>query len=183
MRLPNVAKRMDLKTAPGLSDLLVGRASGNDVLQHVEKFKNFFVISAGNVPPNPSELLGSRRMERCVAAFTDSFEYVIIDLPPVNVVSDALALSKLVNGYVFVVRQNYSTRQAVSEAIAKMRIVDAKLLGFVMTSVPVSGKSYRYRRSKYYNYGYGYHRYSRRPKGEAALAKDEGEAVTPDLHV
>lgn len=184
MRLPNVAKRMNLKAEPGLSDLLVGRANGSDVLQHVEKFKNFFVISAGKVPPNPAELLGSHRMEKCVEAFTDSFEYVIIDLPPVNIVSDALALTKLVGGYVFVVRQDFSTRQSVTEAIAKMHNVEAKLLGFVLTSVPVPGKSSRYRRSKYYsgNYRYSYG-HSHRGKGEVNLAQGEGEPVRPVLHV
>ena len=184
LRLPNVAKRMNLKVEPGLSDLLVGRASGNDVLQHVEKFKNFFVISAGKVPPNPAELLGSRRMEQCVAAFTDSFEYVIVDLPPINIVSDALALTKLVSGYVFVVRQDFSTRQSVTEAIAKMHNVDAKLLGFVMTSVPAPGKGGRYSRSKYYskNYRYSYG-YGRRSRGEAKLAKGEETVAKPDLNV
>ena len=123
-------------------------------------------------------------MEQCVAAFTDSFEYVIVDLPPINIVSDALALTKLVSGYVFVVRQDFSTRQSVTEAIAKMHNVEAKLLGFVMTSVPAPGKSGRYSRSKYYskNYRYSYG-YGRRSRGEAKLAKGEETVAKPDLNV
>ena len=108
---------------------------------------------------------------------------MIIDLPPVNIVSDALALTKLVGGYVFVVRQDFSTRQSVTEAIAKLHNVEARILGFVLTSVPVSGKSYKYRRSKYYGSSYRNGYGNRHGRGDVKFAKGEGEAVRPDLNV
>lgn len=174
MRLPNIAKRLGLNATPGLSDLLVGTANGEEVLQHVGRFIKFFAITAGNVPPNPSELLGSARMQDCVLATADSFEYVIIDLPPVNVVSDALALSKMIDGYVFVVRQDYATRQSVTEAMNKMSIVEAKVLGFVMNAVGSGGKSYGYRKGSRYGYDYGKYYGASQHKRESS--KNQGKA-------
>ena len=131
MRLPNQAARLDLAEAPGLSNLLVNLAKQEEVLQRSPVQENLHVITAGDIPPNPSELLGSERMRVCLQELGEIYDYIILDLPPVNIVSDALALARMVDGFVFVVRQEYSARQAVIQAIKQLEMVDAKILGFV----------------------------------------------------
>lgn len=157
MRLPNHAKRLGLKEAPGLSNLLVGLATGSEVLQHSQQMENLYVITAGDIPPNPSELLGAERMKECIQAFTENFDFVIIDLPPVGVVTDALTISRQVDGFVFVVRQDYSERELIAHALDQLSIVEARILGFVMNQAASKSGNYTYRR---YDKSYRYNRYS-----------------------
>lgn len=168
MRLPNHAKRLGLKEAPGLSNLLVGMAKGSEVLQHSQDMENLYVITAGDIPPNPSELLGAERMKECIQAFTESFDFVIIDLPPVDVVTDALTISRQVDGFVFVVRQDYSERELIARALDQLSIVEARILGFVMNQAAGKGGNYTYRRyDKSYHYGH-YGSYAKNEGGKTA---------------
>ena len=153
MRRPRVAKALQLQATPGLSNLLAGMADG--VIQQSKQQKNLYFIPAGDIPPNPSEMLGSARMRSCVQTLTERFDFLIIDLPPINIVTDAMSLSNLVDGFIFVVRQEYSTRQAVKDAMRQLTLVGSKVLGFVVTDGQTRGKSYRYRYGKYgRKYGY-----------------------------
>ena len=149
MRLPHFARRLDLKTRPGLSNLLVGLSGENDVLQNSGFFDNWKVITAGAVPPNPSELLGSERMRDAIEKFSKTFDYIVIDLPPVNIVTDSLVVSKLVDGIILIARKDYSYRQSLQEAIGRFTVSGAKLLGLVLTHVDAPDKSYK----KYSRYG------------------------------
>lgn len=175
MRRPRISKILQLKSGPGLSNLLAGLADG--VVQQHQQQKNLYFIPAGDIPPNPSELLGSLRMESCIKTLTERFDFLIIDLPPINIVSDAMSLCKLVDGFIFVVRQEYSTRQAVKDSMRQLAIADARILGFVMTDGQERGKSYRYRYGKYgRKYGYS-GEYSYKDKAEKpAAAQESGKA-------
>lgn len=155
MRLPTIAKRLSIAGTPGLSNLLVGLCTGGEVLQESGLLPGLYVAVAGDIPPNPAELLGSEQMEVSMRALSQNFDFIIMDLPPVNVVSDALVASKLVNGMIVVVRQDYSSRQSVSEAMRHLKILDTKVLGFVMTRAGERNKSYQYKKyGKKYGYGY-----------------------------
>ena len=149
LRLPTLAKRVRAKSKPGLSNLLVGQCSGNDTLQHSELIQNLWVITAGDIPPNPAELLGSSNMAVTVEALADVFDVIILDLPPLTAVSDALIISKLVDGMLIVVRQDYCDRGSVDEVVRQLRFVDAKILGFVMTGADTQKKNYK----RYGTYG------------------------------
>ena len=153
MRRPFMAQRLDLKAEPGLSDLLAGQADAKEILQIVNGDNTrFYAISAGSLPPNPSELLTSPRMKRYLSFFETTFDYIILDLPPINLVTDAAALSKEVDGSVIVIRENTTTMRSVKEAAEKLRIVDGKLLGFVMNDVkPKRGYGYKYNYDNYYS--------------------------------
>lgn len=164
MRLPNMAARMELEETPGLSNLLVNISKAEDVIQTTRLQENLHVVTSGDIPPNPSELLGSDRMKDCLQNFSESYDYIVLDLPPVNVVSDALEIARMVDGFVFVVRQEYSTRASVQQAMSQMQMVDAKILGFVMNHTSTKekkgiGRYYRkygyYRYYRRYGYGYG----------------------------
>lgn len=129
MRCPSLAKTLDLESAPGLSNLLVDckeEAIRNGVLH-----ENMSVLLAGNIPPNPSELVASERMKKLLEEMAGKYDYVIIDLPPVNAVADPLAISKYIDGMIVVVRHGVSRRKEVMEAIRQLKQVNAKIFGFV----------------------------------------------------
>lgn len=143
MRLPTLAKRLRVKSKPGVSNLLVGQCSGNDILQRTELISNLWVATAGDIPPNPSELLGSANMKATIDAMKDFFNVIVVDLPPVSAVTDAALVSKLVDGMILVVRQNYCDRGVLEESIRQLRFVEAKILGFVMTAADTQKKGYK----------------------------------------
>lgn len=143
MRLPTLAKRLRVQVRPGLSNLLIGQCSGNEILQSSGLINNLWVISAGNIPPNPAELLDSEQMAVTIQTMADFFDVIIIDLPPLTAVSDALLVSKHTDGMVIVVRQEYCDRASVEEAVRQLRFVDAKILGFVMTGADTQKKGYK----------------------------------------
>ena len=143
LRLPTLAKRIRVKARPGLSNLLVGQCNGNEALQKSGLLPNLWVMTAGDIPPNPAELLGSDNMAVTLKAVSEVFDVIIVDLPPVTAVSDAVIVSKLVDGMVVVVRQEYCDRAAVEEAVRQLRFVEAKILGFVMTGADTQSKNYK----------------------------------------
>ncbi len=158
MRLPTIASKLSLQRAPGLSNLLAGLNSERQCLQKSSQMENWFIIPSGDIPPNPSELLGSERMHALLDRYASVFDYIILDLPPVNIVADALVISKWLDGLVLVARQNYITKRALNECMYQIEKLHAKLLGFVMTDAQVSESSYKKygKYGKNYGYGYGY---------------------------
>lgn len=152
MRLPVLGKRLGIKPAPGLSNLLAGQNSGNDVLQNSGLLTNLKVITAGNIPPNPAELLDSNQMEVTLKVMRDYFDVVIVDLPPVTAVSDAATISKYLDGIVVVVRQEYCDKRSLDETVRQLRFVNAKILGFVLSDSNQQSKNYK-RYGKNYAYG------------------------------
>jgi capsular exopolysaccharide synthesis family protein len=168
MRLPTIAKRLGLEGTPGLSNLLAGLNDG--VIQPSGVQEKFWFISAGDIPPNPSELLGSEQMKQAIESLSKSFEVILLDLPPINAVSDPLVVSKLTNGMIVVVRQNYSNRRALSAAMRQLKFAGAKVLGFVLTASN-SGRKKNGRYGGKYGYGYGYgygYEHSKQPENTEA---------------
>ena len=90
-------------------------------------------------------------MEKTVKKLSEHFDVIILDLPPISVVSDALIASKYINGMIVVVRQGYCDRRAIDETVRQLRFADAKILGFVMTGADTQAKGYK-RYGKSYNY-------------------------------
>lgn len=151
MRLPTIAKRLKLSSTPGLSNVLAGLLSACEVIQESGIHEKLEFISAGDVPPNPSELLGSKWMQTLIEVLSGSHDFIILDLPPVTEVSDALVASKLADGMVVVVRQDYALRRALAETMQQLSYAGAKILGFVMTRSDAQKKG-NYK--KYYKKGY-----------------------------
>lgn len=161
LRRPSLSEKLPIKKAPGLSDFLAGQTQADNLIQMCgvkEDERAFHVISAGRIPPNPMELLSSARMERMVARLRNVYDYVILDLPPVGEVSDALAVAKFTDGLLVVVRQDYCDRIALNSAIRQFEFVDARILGIVFncTSDERRGYGRRYYRSYYKRYTNSY---------------------------
>lgn len=151
LRLPTVAKRISVAGTPGLSNFLVGMNSVSEVLQPSGLHPNLTVITSGDIPPNPSELLDSKELSVTLEVMRRNFDFILLDLPPVNAVSDALIVSKLTDGIVMVVRQNYTSQRELKEAMRQLKIIDAKVLGFVTTHGETAGQKYK-SYGKYKNY-------------------------------
>ncbi len=158
MRLSSVAAKLGLKSKPGLSNLLAGQTNGNEVLQkYTASNTSFYMMAAGDVPPNPSELLGSAKMQSLLEALGETLDYIILDLPPVGVVSDPLTVSGLTNGILFVVREDFYEHRILSNSLRLLDDVNAKLAGVVVTYSTTQMKEYKHYGYKYgYGYGYGY---------------------------
>lgn len=159
LRLPTVAKRLGLKSTPGLSNVLAGINSIGDSIQPFVvdledgNFISVDVLVSGSVPPNPSELLGSEHMKSLLDMLRKHYDYIVLDLPPVTAVTDALVASKLVDGMVLVVRNNHAIRGALAETIRQLKLVDARILGFVFNGASESGTGY-YKGKSYYKKNY-----------------------------
>ena len=158
MRLPSVASKLEIAGKPGLSNLLAGLNEEKSCMKPSSQLENWFIMPAGDIPPNPSELLGSERMHALLERYEKYFDYVVIDLPPVGVVTDALVLSQWMDGLILVVRQNYTDRKALADAMYQVKKIGSKFLGFVMTDAAVGEGSYKHysKYGKKYGYGYGY---------------------------
>ncbi len=179
LRLPTAAKRMKLKAAPGLSNLLAGQCAGTDVLQRSDMIRQLRVICAGDIPPNPAELLNSEQMAESIRVLSEAFDVIIMDLPPVSVVSDALIVSRLLSGMIVVVREGMCSKKDLNETIRQLKFTECKLLGFVMTDAGYRDKRYgSYRKKSYsygrknYSYGYGSSR-TQRPERPAEDVKND----------
>ena len=185
MRLPSVARKMGIPGKPGLSNLLVGLCSLNEAVQTSDLIKNWHIIPAGNIPPNPSELLGSEQMKKLLEDCSKYYDTVIIDLPPINIVADALTVAEQVDGLLLVVRENYTDKGSLNDCMRKVSFLEKnKLLGFVISDSNSGGKSYRYRKygrygrygkySKNYGYKYGKYGYSKYGYGKYGNDKERG---------
>lgn len=163
MRRPSLAAKLNIPKTPGLSNYLTDRVGMDMVLQTSdESFKNasFSIITAGRVPPNPIELLSSKKMFEMLEVFREHYDYIILDLPPVCEVSDAIVAAKLVDGILMVVCQNYCSRVDYAHAVEQFEFVDSRILGVIMNRVSESGRRYGYKYRKQYYKTYGYSSYT-----------------------
>jgi capsular exopolysaccharide synthesis family protein len=151
MRRPGVHRGLGVDNECGLSELLSGRAGLSQCVQRLVE-PDLWVMPAGSTPPNPSELLGSGRMETLMAQVqAGPFEWVIIDTPPVLAVTDASILTQWVSGVAFVVGSEMTRRRLAERAIETLTAGRPRILGAVLNRVNVSRNKYYYAR----HYGYG----------------------------
>ncbi len=159
LRIPSVAKKMDLPSSPGLTDLLMGKGAQIGDFQS-EMLKTWYILPSGDIPPNPSELLGSRRMEAILNELKETFDYIIIDLPPVNIVSDAMSIASFITGLIVVIREDYTEKKELERCFRQLELSNVKVLGCVMNEAKNGNGSYsRYRRYRYYRYYRNYYNY------------------------
>lgn len=137
LRKGRLHKAFGLNNTYGISDLISGVKIEKEVIQD-SGYENLHIITLGTIPPNPTELLSSVQMEEVMLSLKRYYDYILLDSPPVNVVSDALSLSKMVDGVVLVVKENETTHPNIATAISKYALVDGKILGFVLNGVSLS---------------------------------------------
>lgn len=157
LRKPKIHHYFGTSNAPGLTNYLSDtvKNSGHRLdlfsIIHNTDQPNLSVLCTGSIPPNPAEMLSSKPMAEFLKTVSRDYDYIIIDTPPINVVSDALPLIRESNGLVLVVRSNYSTHPEIQKVMESLKFIDAKILGFVINFS--NDKKNLYSR---YKYGYSY---------------------------
>ena len=169
LRLPRLAETLGLEGAVGLTDVLIGRADVEDVLQPWGR-GGLSVLPAGRIPPNPSELLGSQAMASLVTSLTTSFDYVLIDAPPLLPVTDAAILSKLTGGAIVVAAAGRTNKNELQSALRTLDHIGSRVLGIVMTMLPTKGPD-----------AYGYGNYGNYYGGTDPHPEDESGAYHPSM--
>ncbi len=154
MRRPRIHEIFAESQEPGLSNVLTGNAKIVDAIRRTT-VANLSLLPCGVIPPNPAELLSSKRYQEFLGVLRTAFDWVVIDSPPVLAVADAAIHSKLASGVLFVLGADRTTRQAARTAIEQLEAVDAKFVGTVLNGVNVHRNPYYY--SHYYRKDY--HRY------------------------
>lgn len=173
-------KIFGLKNKKGLSTA-IGKMTPVDECISKEVMENLDVMTAGPVPPNPSELLASENMTSILDQLEDRYSTIVIDTPPVNVVTDSMELAKNVSGIIMVARYGETTTDDMEEAMKKIEFAKMNMLGFILNDIKVkrNGKYY----SKYkYDKGYGYGYYGSKPESsddEASEAAEKAHAGKP----
>ncbi len=177
MRRPTLAEKLNIRKKPGLSSCLTGQIQLQELIQGCGirgAEESFHVIAAGQNPPNPIELLSSVRMEQIINALKSSYDYVVLDLPPVGEVSDAMAVAGLLDGVLIVARQDYCTSPALSNCIGQFEFVQSRILGIVYNCVSESHGGYGYKKYYYRRYGYS-HKY----EGAYAASRNRVKQAAP----
>lgn len=131
LRRPTIGSKLNVCRTPGLTNLLVGSGDPHALVRQCAYAPGMDIITAGDIPPNPSELLGSNRMASLMKELAREYEYIVVDLPPVTAVSDAVAISKLLDGVVIVIREGVTQRKGLEETMRQLKLAGVRVLGFV----------------------------------------------------
>lgn len=179
MRKPRINKFFNIASVPGLSNVLAGLSDVSTAIQKTD-YSNLNVMASGILPPNPAELLMSTAMEEMIAGLRLDYDLIILDTPPINIVSDAIAITKIADGVVLVVRHAVTSHPDIERSIKSLEFVNAKIIGIVLNAVDyskVSGKQYGY-----YSRGKGYGGYGKGGYGSYGDNENQpvmGSSVSP----
>lgn len=144
LRRPAVARLLVEKASPGLSNILAGLEPEEEVVRK-DLFPNLDIVFSGDIPPNPSELISSERMKEFIDRMAEKYDYILVDTPPVTIVSDACLVANILDGVLLLARQGRTRKDVLRKAVGQLKLTGAKLLGFVLNGVDGSvSKSYGY---------------------------------------
>lgn len=151
LRRPRIHAYLDLEGKTGLTQYLGGLEKDmSKVIQSVSRY-NFDCVVGGHIPPNPSELLISSRMTELLNSLSDSYDYIFVDSPPLNVVTDCVSIAKQMSGAIVVVRQNYTTSEMLKQAISALEFGKIKIFGYLLNNSKVN-QDRKYVHAKYGKY-------------------------------
>ncbi|MBQ7688629.1 MAG: polysaccharide biosynthesis tyrosine autokinase [Clostridia bacterium] len=171
MRKPVQHRVFKVSNTGGLSTLIGKMSTLQDSIKR-NAMPNLDVLPAGTCPPNPSELLASEQFKEMLSALAANYDYVIIDTPPANVVSDAMVLSDVVGGILLVLKYGSTTYDDVDEAMKKIDLADANMIGFILNDVKMEHRAGYY--GRYGKYGYSNYGYRQSSAQAAKTASSDG---------
>jgi len=154
LRRPVIHALFGLSKDRGLTNAIIGQLGVKEVVKPTT-IENLGVVTCGTVPPNPSELLGSRKMKELVDEMKQHYDVILFDSPPVIAVTDAAVLSSIMDGVLLVIRSGKTQREAVARAFNLLDNVHARILGALLNDVDVSNMYGSYYYYYYYHYYYG----------------------------
>lgn len=166
LRLPRVADYMGIEGGVGLTDVLIGRVDVADALQKWGS-TDLYVLPSGQVPPNPSELLGSAAMDQVLTSLGDYFDYVLIDAPPLLLVTDAAVVGSKTRGVIIAAASGRTKKQELSGALRALENAGVQMLGVVVTMLPTKGPD---------SYGYGAYTYGSTHDADGEASSDSARS-------
>jgi len=175
LRKPKIHESFDIDKDQGVSTFITGEYSYNEIIQN-SGFKNFDIVSSGTIPPNPSELLISNEMDELMQKLKEDYEYVILDTPPIGLVSDALNIINFADTTLFVVRQHYTKK-------GMLNLINNKDKKGEIKNVKLIFNYYKAKQKLGYGYGYGYsYGYGKYGKGYSYANKEKGRRIKDKLN-
>lgn len=155
MRKSVIHKMFSIENKSGLSTV-IGQMTAFDDTVKKNVIENLDILTAGPTAPNPSELLASENFEKLMQSLSDRYDYIIIDTPPVNVVSDALTIKNSIAGIMLVLKYGHTTYNDIENCMKKIEIADMNMLGFILNDINIKHSGTYYSNYKYkYDYNYG----------------------------
>lgn len=159
MRNPSLHKLFSLSSRNGLSEILAGLTDNITVTK--TDIENLSVLTSGKIPPNPTELLSSPRMDKLLDFVKEHYDCVFIDTPPINIVTDATVFAQKATGYILIVKTDTTNVPELKTTVSTLQGINANILGFILNDANSEKKKYysyyrKYSRSYSYNYKYAY---------------------------
>jgi capsular exopolysaccharide synthesis family protein len=148
LRRPSIHKHFEISNSSGLTNLLIDASSLEDYIFATE-IPNLYVIPSGPIPPNPSDLLGTKRMKLLLAKLQDLFDLILIDAPPVIAVTDAQILSTMADGVIIITSYGEVEKGALAKTKTLLDMVGARMLGLVLNKVPDQSKLHYFKKNYY----------------------------------
>lgn len=149
LRRPKIHRSIKVKNENGICDVCNGSIKLNEAIKHSEF--GFDVLNAGSKVSYPTALLGSQTLETIFANLKDQYDVILVDCPPIVPVTDAIIISKLTDGMIFVVSQKIKEKSAAKEGVSILRKNNVNILGVIFTEVDLGSKSYYSSKYKYYH--------------------------------
>ena len=150
LRRPSIHKKLHVDNDKGLSSMLVGFCEADDAIKNINP--HFDVLPSGPIPPNPSEILASEALDKIISDLKEKYDYIIIDTPPVNIVSDALLVAPRTDGIVMVVRDYATYHDDFKSAVASVEFAEIRILGVVLNGTAKKNGKYKFKSKYRYRY-------------------------------
>jgi tyrosine-protein kinase Etk/Wzc len=147
LRKPKLHAGLEIDNTKGLSNYLIGEVGYKDIVKKIVQQENYFIITCGPIPPNPAELLVNGKIKTLLDQLKQEFDYILLDAPPVGLVTDAQILAEYVDATLFIVRHNYTAKNHITSIQNFYSSKKFKNLNIVLNSIDINGG---------YGYGYGY---------------------------
>lgn len=152
LRKPKVYEDFGLSNDKGLSTYLIGKCNKEEIIQF-SGYDNLYVVTSGPVPPHPSELLETQKMADLLEELRDEYDHIVVDTPPIGLVTDAIYLMSRSHANIYVVRQNFTPKNALDSLKEMLKKTKVKNVSAILNDVEISKSAYG---SYGYGYGYGY---------------------------
>lgn len=158
LRKPKIIKMLNIPLRRGLSEYMAGMASEEEIIQEVDAIPKLFVVSSGSIPPNPTELIMNGRLSILMEYLKKNFDYIIIDSPPIGLVTDAKLLNPFANACIYVIRHNYTPKVYLKMIDDLYTNGDLNNMNLIFNGLKPRGMGYGYGQGygQAYGYGYGY---------------------------
>jgi capsular exopolysaccharide synthesis family protein len=142
LRKPSLHKKFKISNVVGLSDVIIGK---DEIASAIKRYnKDLVILTTGKIPPNPSEMLASEAMTNLIEVLKETFDYIILDTPPVQAVTDSQILSTKADGTILVVRANKTKKDSIRNTVGLLKKVNANIIGIVLNGTEVKKNQYHY---------------------------------------